>query len=315
MKIIVIGQGYIGSAIVKKISENNEILVIDNEMFGEIPKFENVKYLKKDIRDESLLKDFEEFKPEIIINLASVVGDPACLVNTSLTMDINLEGIKNICNIVKKLEIKKFIHCSTCSIFGFSDELMDEESLTLPIDLYAFTKEAQEKIIFNKLKDEIIIFRFGTVYGFSPFMRYDLIVNKFVAMGLNGKSLTVYGGQQVRPFIYIEDIVAAIIHVINNNFNLKGIFNLGGENLTILQMADNIAAQTNVKVIINKEIEDKRNYRVSNKKIKNTDFVFKGTIQKFIEEMKKYKDIFLDYENPIYYRDRTLRKFLEKEAQ
>jgi nucleoside-diphosphate-sugar epimerase len=128
-------------------------------------------------------------------------------------------------------------------------------------------------------------------------MRYDLVVNSFIAKALTDKKLTVFGGDQERPFLHIQDIAYAIEHVIEND--LRGVFNLRSENLNIKDLSEIIKQLTNCKIGINENIVDKRSYIVDNSKFKSTGFEFKHSIKDAIEELKSSPSIF-NVEKSIY---------------
>jgi len=220
--------------------------ILDNHLYKDLtPKN---PFIETDIRDkknlEKIVKNYD-----IIINLASIVGDPACLTDTNLAIDINCIGYRILSEVCNKLK-KKVIHISTCSIYGSEvNKIIKEEEEGFPIDFYGQTKYTQERIIKDICKDNYCILRLGTVYGLSPRMRYDLVVNAFAARSIRDGYINVFGGEQERPFVNIQDVARAVVHVIENS--LKGVYNVGGDNLSILKLSELIKEITKCEININ----------------------------------------------------------------
>ena len=220
-----------------------------------------------------------------------------CLIDTNLAIDINCTGIRNVAEICKKFN-KKLIHLSTCSIYGSEpNKLVKEEDEGFPIDFYGQTKYTQERLVREICKDNYCILRLGTAYGLSPRMRYDLVVNSFAAKALNDNKITVFGGEQERPFVHIRDISRAIIHVVKNNVN--GIFNIRGENLSLLRLSEIVKQVTGCNVEINKNIVDKRSYIVDNSKLIETGFKYEFSITDAIKEIINSPTA-MDFQKSIY---------------
>jgi len=279
--LIIGGLGYIGSVLYEVIkAEGWEVQILDNHLYKDLHPPN--PYIEADVRNsseiEKILKKFD-----IVINLAAIVGDPACLTDTSLAIDINCTGTRNVAEICKK-EKKFIVHISTCSIYGSEpNRLVNEEDEGFPIDFYGQTKYTQERIVRDLCGDNSCILRLGTAYGLSPRMRYDLVINTFAARAVKFNKITVFGGEQERPFVHIRDISRAIVHVIKNS--LKGIFNLRGDNLSLLKLSEIVKKITACEVEINKNITDKRSYIVDNSKIINTGFEFKYQIENAVKEI------------------------------
>lgn len=281
--LIIGGLGYIGSVLYDVIrSDDFYVEILDNHLYKEIQPAN--PFIDVDIRDkESIEKSIQKF--DIIVNLAGIIGDPACLINTNLAIDINCTGTRNIAEICRKLN-KKIIHTSTCSIYGSEpNKIVKEEDEAFPIDFYGQTKYTQERIIREICNNDFCILRLGTAYGLSPRMRYDLVVNTFAARTVKFNKITIFGGQQERPFVHIRDISRAILHVIQNN--LKGIYNIRGSNLSLLKLGEIVKGITNCQVDINENIVDKRSYMVDNLKLLSTGFEFKYDIADAVKEIIK----------------------------
>jgi len=279
--LIIGGLGYIGSVLYNIVkAEGWHVEILDNHLYKELKPFNS--YIKADIRNkENLEKIIQKF--DIVLNLAAVVGDPACLVDTNLAIEINCIGTKNIAEICKKLN-KFIIHFSTCSIYGSeSNRVVKEEDEGFPIDFYGQTKYTQERLVREICKDNYCILRLGTAYGLSPRMRYDLVVNAFAARAIKYKKITVFGGQQERPFVHIRDISRAVVHVIKKD--LKEIYNLQGDNLSLIKLSEIVKEITNCEVEVDKNIIDKRSYMVDSLKLINTGFEYKYHIADGVKEI------------------------------
>ena len=280
--LVIGGLGYIGSVLYEIIEEAGwNVEILDNHLYKEL-KPTNL-FIEADIRDKSALKKIIQ-NYDVIVNLAAIVGDPACLIDTNLAIDVNCIGTRFIAELCKKYS-KKIVHISTCSIYGSEPNvLVKEENEGFPIDFYGQTKYTQERIVREICSDNYCVLRLGTAYGLSPRMRYDLVVNTFAARAVKFNKITVFGGEQERPFVHIRDISRAIVHVIKNNLN--GIFNVRGENLSLLKLSEIVKEITNCQVEINTNVTDKRSYMVDSSKLINTGFEFKYNIAYAVEEIK-----------------------------
>jgi nucleoside-diphosphate-sugar epimerase/dTDP-4-dehydrorhamnose 3,5-epimerase-like enzyme len=295
-KILLIGGlGYIGSVLYDILkAEGLHVEILDNHLYRELKPVN--KFIEADTRDKAAIeKIIQNF--DVIVNLAAVVGDPACLVDTNLAIGINCIGTRNVAEISKKLN-KFIIHFSTCSIYGSEpNRIVKEEDEGFPIDIYGITKYQQERLVREICKDNFCIIRIGTAYGLSPRMRYDLVVNTFIARAVKYKSITVFGGQQERPFAHIGDISRAVAHIIKND--IKGIYNIQGDNISLLKLGEIVQEITNCNVNIEKDIVDKRSYMVDNSKLIKTGFEYKYHIVDAVREISSSSTVF-EMEKKIY---------------
>jgi nucleoside-diphosphate-sugar epimerase/dTDP-4-dehydrorhamnose 3,5-epimerase-like enzyme len=297
------GLGYIGSVVYDLLRKKNyNVDIIDNHLYKDL--IPPNPFVEIDIRDrKNLEKIVKEY--DIVINFASIVGDPACLVDTNLAIDINCIGYKNIAEICNKLK-KKVVHVSTCSVYGSEvNKIIKEEEEGFPIDFYAQTKYTQERIIKDICTDNYCILRLGTVYGLSPRMRYDLVINTFAARAIKNGYINVFGGEQQRPFVHIQDVARAILHVIENS--LKGVYNVGGSNFSILKLSEIIKEITNCEININENIIDKRSYFVDSSKLLSTGFEFEYGIKDAVEEIINSSSA-LEMDKEIYSNLKLLEK-------
>ena len=129
-------------------------------------------------------------------------------------------------------KIETYIFASTCSVYGFQpNKIINEKSHVAPLDFYAKQKYLSERSI-GYLKNSPTIFRFGTLFGLSPRMRFDLVINLFIAQAIASKKITVHGGSQYRPFLHVQDAANALIFALEKD--LTGTFNAISKNYTIL---------------------------------------------------------------------------------
>jgi nucleoside-diphosphate-sugar epimerase len=287
------GLGYIGQVLQEEIKKvGHEFDIVDNDLMDlhgwneklDITNFENSKDIAERIS-----------KCDAVVNLAAVVGDQACLVKPKLAIKINSHGVQYLVDLCNRLG-KKIIQAGTCSIYGASNDLLTENSQTFPVDFYGQTKYQQEKYVVENAKDFCVL-RFGTAYGLSPRMRFDLVVNTFTAKIFNGENITVYGGDQWRPFVHIRDMSRAMIFVAEKD--LTGIYNLANENVQIKDMAFKMSEDRS-KVEVNDLMGDPRNYRVANDKLLAKGFNFEWDLDLGIKEMKDHPEILRSYKDAKY---------------
>ena len=217
--LVVGGAGYIGGALTDRLTDYN-LRVYDNLLYDNVFR-KPVDFVFGDIRETTKLYKQLEWA-DAIIWLAAIVGDPACNLNQDLTVEINERSVKWLCDNYDG----RIIFISTCSVYGFNNKLLDEESELNPLSLYALTKLNSEKHLEGK---NAIIFRLGTVYGLGDIysrLRMDLVVNILTAHALKLKKITVYGGEQHRPLIHVKDIGLAIEKVVDQDMELKNQNNL-----------------------------------------------------------------------------------------
>ena len=295
------GCGYIGSRLVEELlnKQENKVVVLDSGIFGfdslsEFLYSERFKLVKGDIRiKEDILKSLNQI--DTIIHLASLVGEPSCVVDKDIAYDINVRGTRNLVECAVKKGVKNFIFASSCSVYGFGKDKFDEHSIPNPVDYYAELKLLSEKDLLNyKDKLNIIILRFCTVFGLSRRMRFDLAVNVMTASALNNGVINVYGGQQERPFIHCGDVARAINLLFEerckNKYTDNGIevFNVGNnsENYNLTEVASIISKATgNTKVNLDGLKEDNRSYSVSFDKIEQLGFSSQKSIEVGVEEI------------------------------
>jgi nucleoside-diphosphate-sugar epimerase len=230
---------------------------------------------------------------DAVVHLAAIVGDGACAARPELTMAVNETATKHIAEICKQTGTK-LIFASTCSVYGANDKLLDEESPTNPLSLYAGTKLSAEKFV-NEVPNHFI-FRLGTVFGVSTEfarLRCDLVANVLTYKAVQGQTLTVFGGDQWRPLIHVRDVGRMFAKVALEKKD-PGTYILSGGNFTIQQVAELIkkVVAPDIKInVTDMKFEDQRNYKVSAEKAAAQGLHPQMTLIDGIQEMR---DVVLD---------------------
>ena len=288
------GAGYVGSVLTPYlISKGHTITVFDLMLYGDtLKKGKNLNIIKGDIRNTELLKEAIKGN-EIVIHLACISNDPSFELNPTLGKEINLDAFTPLVEISKNLGVKKFIYASSSSVYGVKIEKNVNENMSLePLTDYSKFKVDCEKILFKyKSKDFVTVtLRPATVCGYSPRQRLDLVVNILTNLAYHNREITIFGGDQLRPNIHIQDMVRAyelFINMENEKINGK-IFNIGFENLTVNQLASEVQKVIGSDVKIKKlPTKDNRSYHISSKKIQDElGFVTNFSILNAVEDLK-----------------------------
>ena len=294
MRILITGgAGYVGSLLSRKlISKGYQVRVIDALWYGKQPieeclTNENFELVQDDIRN--LIPTVRAMKDvDAVIHLASIVGMPASNIEPRTSEEINYLATKNIAELCQLHGIDTYIFSSSCSVYGMQpNKIITEKSRPLPLDYYSKQKFLCERAI-GWLNSAPTILRFGTLFGLSPRMRFDLVINLFIAKALKEKKITVYGGNQFRPFLHVEDAAESIIFALEKD--LTGTFNVVSQNFTIMDAAKKIKELTNCDIEISNENEDKRDYNVSADKFKNIGFQPQKDVEFAFNQIKKSFD-------------------------
>ena len=298
------GSGYVGSRLIFKLIDETDLNLInyDISLFGDehLPVNSRFKYIKEDITNpETFEKAIKENKIDIVLHLACISNDPTYELNSELSKKINFECFEDLVKISKRNNVKKFIYASTCSVYGISDNPNVYETNELkPITDYNKYKALCEPILKKYLDKNFIgiIIRPATVCGFSEKMRFDLTVNILTNYAYNKGYIRVFGGNQSRPNLHIDDMCELYKKLILEDideFNGE-VFNVGTENLKIIEVAqkvkkiiENLNIKNNIEIRI-EESADIRSYMINSDKIKKLlNFKFKKTVENAIEDLCK----------------------------
>ncbi len=297
MKILVTGgAGYIGSILVPLLLEKSySVTVLDNFSFKQnslaaVCQDKNFKVLKGDVRDEALMKSIlPEF--DLIIPLAALVGAPICQFDPIGATTINRDAVMTMLKRMSKEQ--RLLIPTTNSGYGVGEAgvYCDENSPLKPLSRYGIDKVEVEKVILDR--GNAISFRLATVFGMSPRMRIDLLVNDFTYRAVNDRFIVLFEGHFKRNYIHVRDVARVFLHGIENFDPLKNEpYNVGlsDANLSKLELCAAIKKQLPsfyyVEAAVGED-PDKRNFIVSNKKIESTGFIPQYSLDEGITELIK----------------------------
>jgi len=271
------GAGYIGSVLVRRLLAAGErVRVLDRMLHGShgLAGLEREPLLEVHSRDLRDARNFDEALSgaNTVIHLAAIVGDKACAQDEELAVQTNWTATVALARRAATLGVRRFVFASTCSVYGEGrNETLTETSPVHPLSLYAETRRHAEIGILElagKTGFEPVILRFGTVYGLSPRMRFDLVVNLLTLRSVRNGEITIFGGSQWRPFVHVADIARALELATGEALPVEGdpILNVG-DNLENYQLRDLKEEYerliAGVRVNIAAEATDPRTYRVS----------------------------------------------------
>jgi len=287
MNILITGAcGYVGSSLTPYLlKKQHNIRAIDTQWFGKnLQKHPNLEIIKLDIRD---LEAKHLDSVDSVIHLANIANDPGVELNPTLSWEVNVLETQRIVDLASKLGVRQFIYASSGSVYGVKDEPEVTEDLgLLPISVYNKTKMVSERVALS-YKDSMKIhnIRPATVCGWSPRMRLDVSVNMLTFQALKNKQITVFGGQQIRPNIHIQDMIRVYSHFIENEPNIQsGNYNAGFENISIMDIAKMVATKISAEIVVT-ESNDPRSYRLNSDKLLSTGFEKKFSVNDSIEEL------------------------------
>ncbi len=295
------GAGYIGSILTPLLLANgHKVTVIDNYKYNQSSLTtsiinKNFNLIKEDCRNIKVLKSVIK-KFDIIIPLAAYVGAPLCNKDPWAASSINKESIISLFKILSKKQLVIMPTTNSAYGTGNKDNYCDENSKLKPLSLYAKEKVEIEKILMNR--ENSISFRLATVFGMSPRMRLDLLVNDFTYKALKEKSIVLFESHFKRNFIHVRDVADVFNLAINNSDNFVGnIFNVGlsDANLSkyeLCKLIKKFLPSFEIYKSSSGKDPDQRNYLVSNKKIENKGFKPKVSIEEGINELIKGLKIF-----------------------
>ncbi len=301
MKILVTGGcGYKGHILIPKLLDKGyDVIAFDIQWFGNyLMPHKNLSVIKGDVRDtDSIPLD----GVDCIIHLSSIANDPCSDLDPKLTWEISALATMQLADKARREGIKRFIYASSGSVYGVKEELQVTEDLELePISEYNKTKMVGERVLLSYENDMVVqIVRPATVCGYSPRMRLDVSVNLLTMQALTNGKITVFGGDQVRPNIHIDDITDLYLHLIDHP-EITGIYNAGFENISIMDIATLITKKIPAEILVTPS-NDPRCYRINSDKILATGFKPKKTVDDAVNEIiKKYKNNELKDEDRFY---------------
>ncbi|MCA1723322.1 MAG: NAD(P)-dependent oxidoreductase, partial [Thermomicrobia bacterium] len=307
--------GYIGSILVRRLLERGyHVRVLDRLMYGDdairdILGHPHLELVVADFRDHAVVARAMQ-GASVVIHLGAIVGDPACAIDEDFTIGTNFEATRIIAAAAKRAGIRRMIFGSTCSVYGASEEMLDETSALNPVSLYANTKIAAERALLDLADADFapVIMRFATAYGHSYRPRYDLAVNVMTAKAVTEGQITIHGGDQWRPFVHVDDIARALVLALEAPIAAVAgeTFNVGSDaqNHQLREVGEIIQRLIpHADVLTNDLVTDKRNYYVHFTKIRETlGFMPIHTLEASIIEMKEALDnrVVRDYRDRRY---------------
>src|SRR5215469_12147389 len=319
--LVVGGAGYIGSLLVERLLHSGyKVRVLDALLYGR----EALRTVENHPQFELMTGDCRNMQDVIratrgvqaIVDLAAIVGDPACEQDREAALAINYGATRMLIEVAKGHGVERFLFASSCSVYGASEVEVDERSKVNPISVYAQTKVESERALLAARSETFhpTILRFATVFGLGYRPRFDLVVNLLSAKAKQDGNITIYNGQQWRPFIHVRDVVEAIVLTLEAPVRLVSgeIFNVGDSrlNYTLQQVAEVIQ-----RVFPNVSVEridnsDLRNYRVNFDKIQNR-LGFRGSYS-LCDGVEEFKQAFNerlihDYHDLRYHNQRFLQ--------
>jgi len=308
MKILIAGgAGYVGSALIPHLLDRGYAVdVVDLFWFGNnLPS--NVGILEKDIFNLQVA-DLEGY--DQVVFLAGLSNDPMADFSPAKNFIFNASAPAYLAYIAKKAKVKRYIYASSCSVYGYTEnELFDEDCPVNSSYPYGISKWQGERAVMQMVDSSfsVIAVRKETVSGYSPRMRYDLIVNTMFKCAMKDGLIYVNDPAIWRPFLSIEDAVMAYTRAIEANDALSGIFNIASGNHTVGEIADlvkmAVEEEYGGKITLNiKHIKDLRNYKVSIERAKtvlsfHAHHTVKSIVRNLIVNLEKCKD----WDNPMYY--------------
>jgi len=319
MRILVAGgAGYIGSVLIPKLLERGyDVDVVDLFWFGNcLP--EEVRIVHRDIFDLQVsdLKEYEQ-----VIFLAGLSNDPMAEFSPSKNFIFNAAAPAYLCYIAKQAGVRRYVYASSCSVYGYTEnELFDEDQPVSSAYPYGISKLQGERAVIQLVDSgfSVIALRKGTVSGYSPRMRFDLIINTMFKSAMKDGIIRVNNPAIWRPILSMEDACMAYIRAVEAAESISGIFNVASGNHTVGEVADlvrnTIEQELGTKLTLEiNHIKDIRNYKVSIERARNVlsfhpHHNIRSIICNLIENMGKCRD----WDNPAYY---NIQVFKTLEAQ
>ena len=288
------GSGYVGAVLVLHlIKKGYFVTVLDLMIYGDevLSSHPDLNIVKGDIRDKNLLKKLIPGH-DAVIHLACISNDPSFELNPELGKSINLDAFQPLVEISKNAGIKRFIYASTSSVYGIKEESDVHENMELePLTDYSRFKADCEKILADYHSEDFttVTIRPATICGYSPRQRMDVIVNILTNLAYHNREITVFGGDQMRPNIHIQDMVKAYMILLTApKEKIAGqIFNAGYENRRVKELAETVKSVVGKDVkLVTIPTDDNRSYHISSRKIKEElGFATTHTIRNAVEDL------------------------------
>ena len=318
MKILIVGgSGYVGSALIPALLERGyETDVIDLKWFGvHLP--EEVSVVDKDIL-QCRVEDLAGY--EQVIFLAGLSNDPMAEFDPAMNFVANAAVPSYLAYLAKQAGVRRMIYASSCSVYGYTvNELYDETAPVTSSYPYGISKLQGEQGVLQ-MGDEgfsVIALRKGTICGYSPRMRFDLIVNTMYKACVLDSRIVVNNASLWRPILDMRDAVSAYLRAIQSDYSVSGVFNIASDNYTVGQVGDMVKDQMEKHLgkridIDIKHIEDYRNYKVEIGKARTVlGFEPSRDVTDMIEDLHEHRDLYGDLDDDRYYNIRVFKRMVE----
>lgn len=325
-KLVVFGGGgYCGSVLVPQLLEEGwDIIVYDKFWYGKdhLPKSKNLELMEGDVRDIERVKLALKGR-DAVLHLACISNDASFELDEQLSTSVNLDSFEPLVKAAKGAGVKRFVFASSSSVYGVSEASdVTEESPLVPLTLYNKYKGMCEPLLFKHTDDDFVgvVFRPATVCGYGPRLRLDLSVNILTNHAINKKKITVFGGNQLRPNLHINDYadLCKLLLTAPTNKIANQIFNCGIENMTIMDIAKTVKrvveelfpenGELPIEVV---ESNDLRSYHINSDKIKRVlGFSPKRSVEEAIRGLcAAFKEgkIPNSFDDDKYYNVRTMK--------
>lgn len=322
------GGGYIGSHLTRLLLDRGyHVRVLDSFAYGragieEIADHPRLEVLQGDICN---LRDVSYAVRDVdgVLALAAIVGDPACNLDPEETINLNYASTKILVEACNFYGVRRLVFASSCSVYGASEggSALTERSRLNPVSLYARTRVLSENIIFDRRGSvEPVVLRLATVFGLSPRMRFDLVVNTLTARAVVDQRISIFGGDQWRPSVHCRDAARAFLLALEGPAEAVSgeIFNVGGDNLNhrIRDIGEQVAEIVgDVEVAMQADAPDPRDYRVNFEKIRRTldfepEFSIADGIREVAAAVRRNAEL-QRHNSPIYHNVHALRRQFE----
>lgn len=279
------GCGYTGTLLTRALLQaGHKVTVFDTQWFGNhLEEHSALTIVKGNVRNVDTIP-LEGV--ETVFHLANIANDPAVDLEPTLSWEVNVLAAMQMADRCVRKGVKQFVFASSGSVYGLKEEDRVTEDLELvPISVYNKTKMVAERVLLSYAeKMQVQCVRPATVCGYSPRMRLDVAVNMLTFQALKNKRITVFGGDQTRPNIHIEDLVDVYMHFLAHPEIASGCYNAGFENISILEIANRVTEIIPAEVVVS-ESNDPRSYRLDSSKLLATGFAPKRSVGQAIGEM------------------------------
>ncbi len=306
------GAGYIGSVLARRLLAGGyTVRVLDSLVFGseslhDLRAHPRFRLVAGDLRHPALVAD-ALCGAAAVVHLAAIVGDPACAVDETAALEINLSGTRLLAEAARAAGVSRFVFASTCSVYGAASDLVDEFCPPHPLSLYAATKlEAERRLLASRSRTfHPVVLRLATAFGWSWRPRFDLVVNLLAARAAAERRIQIFNGAQWRPFVHVRDIARAVLLALEapDAWVSGEVFNVGSTslNLTLKELAAQIIRLQPDLHVEYTPAPDARDYRVSFEKIRRLGFRRRWNLTAGIREVRRAVTGGFDWRNPRYH--------------